>query len=132
MLCCAVCVGQDVGGCLQFDVRLRPASPPQEGSERRRRPMPRYRRFVALLLLVGHLDLLGAKKKRTKKQWEEAFKRVEEEEFEEWEQEKKAKDEEYAKYHGDPMKMVEEMGGPEAGALASAPPSPSPLSLIHI
>ena len=83
--------------------------------------MPRYRRFVALLLLAGHLDLLGAaKKKRTKKQWEEALKRVEEEEFEEWEQEKKAKDEEYAKYHGDPMKMVEEMGGPVAGA----PPPP--------
>lgn len=77
-------------------------------------------RLASTLLLVVVLGVLAlsaeAKKKKTKKQWADAWKKIEEEEFEEWEQEKAEREAEHSKY-SDPMQMVKDMGATDAAAM---------------
>lgn len=80
-------------------------------TRRRGCPLP-----LVLLLLLGTLALTEGKKKKNKKQWADAWKKIEEEEMEEWEEEKAEREAEHAKYM-DPMKMVDEMGATDAAAM---------------
>ena len=97
---------------------------------------------LLLLLLVAFSPVAEGKKKKSKKEWKDAWKKIEEEvrlqyqsppallrvrqsshmrvyrpqEFEEWEEEKAERMAEHSKYQ-DPMKMVEQMGPDDAAAM---------------
>jgi hypothetical protein len=74
-------------------------------------------RPLLLLLLLGTLTLTAeGKKKKSRKQWADAWKKIEEEEHEEWEEEKAEREAEHAKYM-DPSKMVDELGATDAAAM---------------